>query len=80
VESAQAAHLACQCMALSAGALDPEIHASAPQERAMRLDALPAIVAMTDLLVPWDSDKYLVHMASTQITPLVHPDRTTRPG
>ena len=61
VESAQAAHLA--CMALSAGVLDPESHASAPQERATRLDALLAIVAMTDL--PWD--RYLAGPERQQV-------------
>ena len=61
VESAQAAHLA--CMALSAGVLDPESHASAPQERATRLDALLAIVAMTYL--PWD--RYLAGPERQQV-------------
>ena len=49
-DEAQAAHVA--CMALAAGALEPETHASGASERAARLDALLAVIAMTDL--PWE--------------------------
>ena len=50
VDCAQAAHLS--CLALAEGELDSETHASSPAERATRLEALLAVVAMSDL--PWD--------------------------
>ena len=60
-EEAQAAHVA--CMALAAGALEPAAHASGATERAARLDALLAVIAMADL--PWD--RYLAGPERQQV-------------